>query len=138
MTLDEHIKRAEEDAAQAESDSDWGIGNYFIDQTEALEYAKNCRQLVKWLKDYKRLLESESSYNSIRNELKQEACKGNIYLTKEAYGELCYKASKWNEVEMCEDCISRQAVKEPMIKYGFHAPDMTITEFVESLPPVTP
>lgn len=37
----------------------------------------------------------------------------------------------------CEDCISRQAVKEEMIKYGFHAPDMTVTEFVEDLPPVT-
>ena len=33
----------------------------------------------------------------------------------------------------CEDCISRQAVKEQMIKYGFHAPDMTVTEFVEDL-----
>ncbi len=39
----------------------------------------------------------------------------------------------------CEDCVSRQAVKDRMIKYGFHAPDMTITEFVEDvLPPVTP
>lgn len=55
MTLDEHIKKAEEDAAQAESDSDWGFGNYFIDRTEAVEYAENCRQLVGWLKDYKRL-----------------------------------------------------------------------------------
>lgn len=40
--------------------------------------------------------------------------------------------------EPCEDCISRQAVKEQMIKYGFHAPDMTVTEFVEDLPPVNP
>ena len=36
-----------------------------------------------------------------------------------------------------EDAISRQKVKEQMIKYGFHAPDMTVTEFVEQLPPVT-
>ena len=41
------------------------------------------------------------------------------------------------EQEPCEDAISRQAVKEQMIKYGFHAPDMTITEFIEGLPPVT-
>lgn len=34
-----------------------------------------------------------------------------------------------------EDLISRQAVKEQMIKYGFHAPDMTVTEFVEDLLP---
>lgn len=38
----------------------------------------------------------------------------------------------------CDDCISRQVVKEQMIKYGFHAPDMTVTEFVEDLPPVNP
>lgn len=37
------------------------------------------------------------------------------------------------------DCISRKAVKEQMIKYGFKAPDMTVTEFVEDcLPSVTP
>ena len=42
------------------------------------------------------------------------------------------------EQEPCGDAISRQAVKEQMIKYGFHAPDMTVTEFVEDLPSVTP
>lgn len=40
--------------------------------------------------------------------------------------------------QRCEDCISRQYVKEQMIKYGFHAPDMTVTEFVEDMPSVTP
>lgn len=48
---------------------------------------------------------------------------------------LCAKAL---EQAPCEDTISRQVVKERMIKYGFHAPDMTVTEFVEDLPPVTP
>ena len=38
----------------------------------------------------------------------------------------------------CEDAVSRQKLKEQMIKYGFHAPDMTITEFVEDLPSVLP
>lgn len=48
-------------------------------------------------------------------------------------------AIKLLEQQPCEDCISRQAVKEQMIKYGFKAPDMTVTEFVEDcLPPVTP
>ena len=37
-----------------------------------------------------------------------------------------------------KNMISRQAVKEQMIKYGFNAPDMTVTEFVEDLPPVKP
>lgn len=61
MTLDEHIHKAEEDAKMAEFDTEWGIGNYFIDRSEALEYAKECRQLAEWLKDYKRLLEQELS-----------------------------------------------------------------------------
>lgn len=61
MTLDEHIHKAEEDAKMAEFDTEWGIGNYFIDRTEALEYAKECKQLAEWLKDYKRLKEQESS-----------------------------------------------------------------------------
>ena len=43
------------------------------------------------------------------------------------------------EQETCEDAVSRQSVKDGMIKYGFHAPDMTVTEFVEDmLPPVIP
>lgn len=41
-------------------------------------------------------------------------------------------------IEPCGDAISRQVVKEQMLKYGFHAPDMTVTEFVEDLPPVLP
>ena len=43
------------------------------------------------------------------------------------------------EQEPCEDAVSRQEVKEQMIKYGFRAPDMTVTEFVEDeLQPATP
>lgn len=41
------------------------------------------------------------------------------------------------EQEPCEDCVSRADVKEQMLRYGFHAPDMTVTEFVEDLPSVT-
>lgn len=42
------------------------------------------------------------------------------------------------EQEPCEDAVSRRVVKEQMIKYGFLAPDMTVTEFVEDLPSVQP
>lgn len=42
------------------------------------------------------------------------------------------------EQESYDDCISRRAVKEQMTKYGFHAPDMTVTEFVEDILPATP
>lgn len=38
----------------------------------------------------------------------------------------------------CEDAISRQAIKEQMLYYGFCAPDMTVTKFVEDLPSVNP
>jgi hypothetical protein len=34
-----------------------------------------------------------------------------------------------------DDLISRQTVKEQMLKYGFTAPDMTVTEFVEDILP---
>ena len=44
----------------------------------------------------------------------------------------------YNNVESLGDAVSRQVVKEQMLKYGFHAPDMTVTEFVEDLPPVLP
>lgn len=48
-------------------------------------------------------------------------------------------AIKALEQQSSEDCVSRQKVKEGMRKYGFHSPDMTITEFIEDeLPPVTP
>lgn len=65
MTLDEHIQKAEEDARKAEFDTEWGIGNYFVDRTEALQYAKDCRQLATWLKDYKRLLEQQPCDDTI-------------------------------------------------------------------------
>lgn len=38
----------------------------------------------------------------------------------------------------CEDCVKREDVRNGMIKYGFLSPDMTVTEFVEDLPSVTP
>lgn len=37
-----------------------------------------------------------------------------------------------------DNVVSRDVVKEQMIMYGFHAPDMTVTEFVEDLPLVNP
>ncbi len=48
----------------------------------------------------------------------------------------CRGAIELLEQEPSGDAVSRQMVKEQMIKYGFHAPDMTVTEFVEDLPSV--
>ena len=42
------------------------------------------------------------------------------------------------KAESCEDAVSREDVKNGMIKYGFHAPDMTVNEFVTDLPSVQP
>ncbi len=60
-----------------------------------------------------------------------EWLKKNFYSTEEKiYGQ---------PKQPCEDCVSRADVKEQMLKYGFKAPDMTVTEFVEDcLSPVTP
>ena len=60
---------------------------------------------------------------------------------REEMGRVCGLKEALHEIKKikpCTDAISRQSVKEQMIKYGFHAPDMTITEFVEDLPPITP
>lgn len=66
---------------------------------------------------------------------------------KDAYGKGWDNGAKasYEHLKMCEeeqrqsgDLISRQVVKEQMIMYGFHAPDMTVTEFVEDLPSVNP
>lgn len=57
--------------------------------------------------------------------------------TVENYKELlkeCYEVLPSVNPQPCDDAVSRQAVKEQMIKYGFHAPNMTVTEFVEDLP----
>ena len=38
---------------------------------------------------------------------------------------------------MEDELVSRKTVRDGMMKYGFHAPDMTVHEFVEDeLPPV--
>lgn len=70
MTLEEHILKAENDANMAEFDTEWGIGNYFIDRAEALEYAKECRQLAEWLKELKRQREA---WEKVKAEIERNA-----------------------------------------------------------------
>lgn len=60
MTLDEAIKHAEEVAEKNEKQASWfwcKEGNPFYEK--CVECAEEHRQLAKWLKDYKRLLEQE-------------------------------------------------------------------------------
>lgn len=65
---------------------------------------------------------------------------GYLIVSKHIDGLTCGEVKR--AVEICkvdvDDCVSRQVVKEQMLKYGFRAPDMTVTEFVEDLPPVLP
>jgi len=84
MNLDEAIVKEIEQANEIE-DTDGKEADYHL-------------QIARWLKDYKRLQD-------------QEPCRGNVYLTKEAYAELCYKAAKWNESEECGDTIDRKKAR---------------------------
>jgi hypothetical protein len=93
------------------------------------KYEEDHRQLAEWLKDYKRLKEQEL------NEDWHDTPSGEMTLeqARQAVREL-----RKYVMDKSKDMINRQTVKEQMIKYGFHASDMTVTEFVEDLPPVNP
>ena len=65
-------------------------------------------------------------------------CDRNICIKNEYNGIGCDECEVTKSQELSSDLIRRQTVKEQMIKYGFHAPDMTVTEFIENLPSVNP
>lgn len=59
------------------------------------------------------------------------------------FGDMVKITSEMKDLETlrakpCEDCVSREAVREGMTKYGFRAALMTVAKFVEDeLPSVT-
>ena len=56
MTIDEAIKHAEEVANKCEFDTDWGMGNHFIDRSgvaDEIKCGEEHRQLAEWLKELK-------------------------------------------------------------------------------------
>ena len=71
-------------------------------------------------------------YRKLDEDLHNAASKDSIsyYATDKClkYWDMAIKAL---EQEPCEDAISREAVRQGMLKYGFTAPDMTVHEFVE-------
>ena len=75
-------------------------------------------------------------YTSILNILEQEP----IYYPpcQDCHTKMNEIVRAYDNVKFLDDAVSRQVVKEQMLKYGFHAPDMTATEFVEDLPSVLP
>ena len=56
MTLEEAILHCEEVAMCCEEETDWGMGNHFIDRSgvaDIIERGKEHRQLAEWLKELK-------------------------------------------------------------------------------------
>ena len=61
--MDEAIQHCEEVAEKCEFDTDWGMGNHFIDRSgvaDVIECGKEHRQLAKWLKELEQLREQTS------------------------------------------------------------------------------
>lgn len=132
MTLDEAIRHCEEVAKENERiafDLTTAFNMETIKSKECKKCANEHRQLAEWLKDYKRLKEQEL------NEDWHDTPSGEMTLeqARQAVREL-----RKYVMDKSKDMINRQTVKEQMIKYGFYAPDITVTEFVEDLPPVNP
>jgi len=72
MNLDEAIKHCEEVASECEFDTDWGMGNHFIDRSDVadvIECAKEHRQLAEWLKELKYYKDCQDLFNKSWQEL---------------------------------------------------------------------
>ena len=74
MTLEEAIKRCDEVADRCEFDTDWGIGNHFIDRSgvaDVIKRGEECRQLSMWLRElqeYRKIIPSVSEYLNASNQ----------------------------------------------------------------------
>lgn len=160
MTLDEAIQHCEITAKSNEKLAEF----YYKDSSKNQKSGDACqecatehRQLAEWLRELKIYKEQEPCEDAISRQAVLDLCdKKTRYDIPYEYYEGKKYVRGWNEgkiinftqlmqlpsvipqskTELCEDAISRQMVKEQMIKYGFLAPDMTVTEFVEDLPSV--
>ena len=97
MTIEEAIQHAEEVAEQNE----WFDKNY-LKSMQCRDCAKEHRQLAAWLRDYKRLLEQEST----------DPCETCGYAEGSPFClQHCpYDAERKKEQELYEDAVSRQEV----------------------------
>ena len=166
MTLNEAIKHAEEVAEEnSKSYEEWlackNRGNVGWSKSDieavdkSIEQCKKCaeehRQLVEWLKDYKRLKEQEP-IDCANAEHDADGCLG--YSTDRggySYCQTCLECPKasinnWDkEQEPCGDCISREAVMHILDEVGgdFDSPREAlvpidyIADMVSELPSVT-
>ena len=61
MSLESAIKHCEEVASKCETETDWGMGNHFIDRSgvaDVIECGKEHRQLAEWLRALKEIWDS--------------------------------------------------------------------------------
>lgn len=81
---------------------------------KAYEFGKHKGVGVYWNKDTDTVELPRAVFEYILSQVPTEEQEPSdaITLTKEAYSQLCLEASKWNELQMCEDAISREAVLE--------------------------
>ena len=92
--------------------------------------ALDCFEQTNTRQGAKYAIETLPSVTPTSEDIKEAYLKGYDYGVKDWFK---------SKTQPCEDCVSRADVKEQMLKYGFNAPDMTVTEFVEDcLPSVTP
>ncbi|MGJ0566840.1 hypothetical protein ACR73B_17105, partial [Enterococcus innesii] len=60
------IKHCEEVASKCEFDTDWGMGNHFIDRSgvaDVIECGKEHRQLAEWLRKYQKIEQILDDYD---------------------------------------------------------------------------
>jgi hypothetical protein len=76
MTIDDAIIHAEEVAKRCEFDTDYGIGNHFIDRSgvaDVIECGKEHRQLAGWLKELKAVRNAWTQLAETITEIKDNA-----------------------------------------------------------------
>lgn len=148
MTLDDAIKHAEEVAEEKQNKADnlkqcKDYGNPKSTITSGVVECETCadehRQLAEWLKDYKRLIEQNEELQKENDDFKNY-----IDLANHTNSQLIQLIEKHKiNRDICEDCVSRQAVFEeiPVLWNGKGDKDYcmeTLRDFVSELPPVTP
>ena len=102
----------------------------FADKCE--KTAQEHKQYAEWLKELKELRMRDATLEerkSVDNYVKS--------ISKDTG--VTFEQNSSSQMPGTSDLIDRRTLKEQMIKYGFTAPDMTVTEFVDDcLPSVQP
>ena len=131
MTLNEAIRHAEEVAESKKAESEiaeiQGCDKYAL---KCEECAKEHRQLVEWLKDYKRLKEQEPSGDLISRQAAIDAANKVIERDTSGNNDVVNAMIAWSayikslpsvKPQPCEDAVSRQALKDILVaRHAFY------------------